>query len=277
MPPVRGGGGQGTDLTSEEGRCFQSRTEILPHEGGAKVGVQGIPEEDASVMPRLTQHKPRDWDHVEGAGGRHKGAGCQILGDESQSRTSHSGSKREDRLQVHCHRGEDKSSGEERPKVWTGRSCPTSTPFHDQEEAAKNRFRKIKNSCQGSKTDGKDGRVLQEGNGHPGGAEQTLTVKPLRVASLNCQNGLRNIELQMLALARENDVDVLHLQETEISDSRADLFSLPDFEVFAEKGKDNVRVLTLVKKNIFDSVTQLQPSSRDRQEIWLKVERNGCW
>jgi exonuclease III len=96
------------------------------------------------------------------------------------------------------------------------------------------------------------------------------------VASLNCQNGVRNIELQMLALARENDVDVLHLQETEIPDSSADLFSLPDFEVFAEKGKDNVRVLTLVKKNIFDSVTQLEPSSRDRREIWLKVERNGC-
>jgi hypothetical protein len=34
-----------------------------------------------------------------------KGAGCQILGDESQSRTSHSGSKGEDRLQVHRHRG----------------------------------------------------------------------------------------------------------------------------------------------------------------------------
>jgi exonuclease III len=80
----------------------------------------------------------------------------------------------------------------------------------------------------------------------------------------------------MLALARENDVDVLHLQETEIPDSSADFFSLPDFEVFAEKGKDNERVLTLVKKNIFDSVTQLEPPSRDRREIWLKVERNGC-
>jgi exonuclease III len=96
------------------------------------------------------------------------------------------------------------------------------------------------------------------------------------VASLNCQNGVRNIELQMLSLARENDVDGLHLQETEIADSSADLFSLPDFEVFAEKGKDNVCVLTLVKKNIFDSVTQLEPSSRDRWEIRLKVERNGC-
>jgi hypothetical protein len=117
-----------------------------------------------SVMPRLTRHKPRDGDHAEGAGGYHKGAGCQILGDESQSRTSHSGSKGEDRLQVHHHRGEDKSSGEERPKVWTGRSCPTSTPFHDQGRAAKNRFRKIKDSCRGSKTDGKDGRALQEGN-----------------------------------------------------------------------------------------------------------------
>ena len=31
-----------------------------------------------------------------------------------------------------------------------------------------------------------------------------------------------------------------------------------------------------MKKNIFDSVTQLEPSSRDRREIWLKVERNGC-
>jgi endonuclease/exonuclease/phosphatase family metal-dependent hydrolase len=98
----------------------------------------------------------------------------------------------------------------------------------------------------------------------------------LRVASLNCQNGVTNIELQMLALARENDVDVLYLQETEIPDSSADLFSLPAFEVFAEKGKDNVRVLTLVKKNIFDSVTQLEPSSRDRWEICLKVERNCC-
>jgi exonuclease III len=96
------------------------------------------------------------------------------------------------------------------------------------------------------------------------------------VASLNCQNGLRNIELQMLPLARENDVDVLLLQETEIPDSSADLFSLPDFEVFAEKGKDNVGVLNLVKKNIFDSVTQLEPSSRDRREIWLKEARNIC-
>jgi exonuclease III len=96
------------------------------------------------------------------------------------------------------------------------------------------------------------------------------------VASLNCQNGVINIELQMLALARENNMDVLHLQETKIPNSSAGLFSLPDFEAFAEKGKDNVRDLTLVKKNIFDSVTQLEPTSRDRREIWLKVERNGC-
>jgi exonuclease III len=80
----------------------------------------------------------------------------------------------------------------------------------------------------------------------------------------------------VLDLARENCLDVLHLQETEIPDSSADLFSLPDFEVFAEKGKDNVRVLTLVKKNIFDSVTQLEPSSQERREIWLKLKRNGC-
>jgi endonuclease/exonuclease/phosphatase family metal-dependent hydrolase len=31
-----------------------------------------------------------------------------------------------------------------------------------------------------------------------------------------------------------------------------------------------------VKKNFFDSVTQLEPSDRDRREIWLKVEINSC-
>jgi hypothetical protein len=39
MPRVRGGEGQVNDLTSEDGRCFQSRTKMLPHEGGARGGV----------------------------------------------------------------------------------------------------------------------------------------------------------------------------------------------------------------------------------------------
>jgi exonuclease III len=85
-------------------------------------------------------------------------------------------------------------------------------------------------------------------------------------------------ETQMLALARDEDLDVILLQETELRHFYASIFSIPGYDIFAEEGQEKVRVMTSVQRGSFDSVTRLEygsPNSTKRQEVALSLEQKG--
>jgi hypothetical protein len=123
-------------------------------------------------MPRLTRHKQRDGDNVEGAGGRHKGAGCQLLGDESQSRTSHWGSKGEDSLQVHRHRGKTNPCVKRDLKFGSGGAAQPPRPSMTKDERQKKDSEKLRTAVEEARPTAKMEELFKK-----------ATVKPLRVAS----------------------------------------------------------------------------------------------
>ena len=94
------------------------------------------------------------------------------------------------------------------------------------------------------------------------------------MASWNICRGLNAKEAEIKELLNSQNLDLLHLQETDIREYKPrSSFHIQGYEAFTHAG-DKKRTITLVKENCFHSIRELDYAD-GRPEVWLEVKCHG--
>lgn len=110
-------------------------------------------------------------------------------------------------------------------------------------------------------------------SGHKVSEDRTQCRQGITFGSWNICRGLNAKLSEIRQIVETKGIDIMFLQEIDILDFSPATLSLPGFSVFVDKGLKK-RTCILVRKNIFENITQIYPCSVLPQ-VWLQVTENS--